>query len=100
MPWALALVDQFQDRQGFLALYARKLSNSIVPMGNRQYHYLPAEAQSSLSQDTSNFGVATSSMKEEEVDTEDLPLTTIFHGVTSDFIVAVRLAPSAQHCSF
>ena len=39
-------------------------------------------------------------MEEEEVDTEDLPLTTIFHGVTSDFPVAVRLSPKRPTLQF
>ena len=51
MHWALILVEQFKDKHGFLALYACKLSNSIIPMGNRQFPYTPDEAQSALSQD-------------------------------------------------
>ena len=93
-------MDQFKDKHGFLALYACKLSSSLIPMGNRQFPYPPAEAQSALSKDTSNFGVSTSSMEEEDVATEDLPLTSIFHGVTSDYPVAIRLSPKRPTLQF
>ena len=94
------LVDKFQDRHGFLALYACKLSNSLIPMGNCQFPYSAAEAQSALSNDTSNLGVSTSSLEEDEVSNDSLPLTSSFHGVTSDYSVAIRLSPKRPTLQF
>ena len=100
MHWAPRLVDQFKDKHGFLALYACKLSKSLIPMGNRQFPYMPAEAQSALSQDTSNFSVSTTCMEEEEGDFEDLPHSTIFHGVTNDYPLATRVGPKCPLLQF
>ena len=65
----------------------------VLVQPNRLYPYLPAKAQNALSQDTSIFGIVTSFMEGQEFGTDNLPITTIFHGVTSDIPVAVWLSP-------
>ena len=94
------LIEEFRDRHGFLALYACTLSNSLITMSNRQYPYTPAEAQSALSQNTSNFSVFTTFMEDEVTDCEDLPLNTIFHGATEDYPIATRLGSKEPTLKF
>ena len=87
MHWAPVLIDQYQDNHGFLALYACKLSNMAIMQGNRQFPYTPEEAQNALA--------ATSSIEDQEVGDDDLPLTTIFHGATSDDSVQPQITDPA-----
>ena len=101
--WGPTHVDQFQDQHGFIAIYACKLSNSLISMGNRQFPFSPIEVQSALYNDTSNFGAATSPLEEDEFSNENLPLTSSFHGVTGNYPLATRLGskrPTLQfpHC--
>ena len=93
MHWAPVLVDQYQDQHiFFLALYACKLSNMAIMQGNRHIPYSPAEAQNAVA--------ATSSIEDEEVGVDNLPLTTIFHGATSDTPVAIRYSPKLPTLQF
>ena len=98
--WGPTLVDQFREWHGFLAIYACKLSNSHISMGNCQFPFLLTEAQIALSNDTSNFGVSTSPLEELEVSDDNLHLTSIFHGVTSNYPVATRLSPKRPTLQF
>ena len=60
------LVEQFNDKHGFMGLYACSLSNTLITCGNRVFPYSPEEARRTLAQHTNSFGVTTENVSDLE----------------------------------